>query len=188
MQLIGKKWLAASLSALAVSAVATAPSFAKEAVITGKGPTAEKIDIVNELKRRGSFHQLLNALSIAYNMDNQLKGKGPFTLFAPDDKAFAKMPEEDRTSLFNNPKRIAEVLSYHVVKDEKLDSSALEAKKSIPTMDPKHNITISSKDSDKKKGDKDLYADKARIKEANIECSNGIIHIIDGPIMPPLAE
>jgi len=185
MQSTNKKWLSAALTALSLTALAQVPALAKDETIIGSGSTANKVDIVNELKRRGSFHQLLDGLSIAYNMDNQLKGKGPFTLFAPDDKAFGKMPEEDRTSLFGNPKRVSEVLSYHVLKDQRLNSDAIAMQQTLQPMDMKHKIRVSVKE---EKGKKQIYVDKARIKEADIQCSNGVIHIIDGPIMPTLAE
>ncbi|CAN5581082.1 hypothetical protein BH11CYA1_BH11CYA1_25940 [soil metagenome] len=132
------------------------------------------------------FHKLLDGLSIAYNLDNELKGKGPYTLFAPDDKAFSKMPEEDRQSLFGNPTRLAQVLKYHVIKGEKLNCNAIEMQKSLKTMDPKHDITVSTKND--AAGKDEVCVDKAEIKEGDINCSNGVIHIIDGPIMPPLAE
>ncbi len=185
MQASSKKWLSFSLSALALTALAQAPSIAKDETIIGSGATASKLDIVNELKRRGSFHKTLDGLSIAYNMDNQLKGRGPFTFFAPDDKAWGKMPGEDQTSLFGNPKRVSEVLSYHVLKGQRLNSDAIAMQKTLQPMDLKHKITVSSKDENGKKA---LYVDKARIKEADIQCSNGVIHIVDQPIMPILAE
>ncbi len=185
MQSSSNKWLCTALSAIALTALAQSPSIAKDPAVIGKGSTSDKLDIVNELKRRGSFHKTLDGLSIAYNMDNQLKGRGPFTFFAPDDKAWGKMPGEDQTSLFNNPKRVSEVLSYHVLKDQRINSDAIAMQRTLQPMDLKHKINVSSKTEDNKK---ELYVDKARIKEADIQCSNGVIHIIDQPIMPRLAE
>ncbi|MFA6209039.1 MAG: fasciclin domain-containing protein [Candidatus Obscuribacterales bacterium] len=186
MQPRNLKWLSTALSTLVIGTLAAVPAIAKDETIIGKGSTASTVDIVNELKRRGNFHKLLDGLSIAYNLDNQLKGKGPYTLFAPDDKAFSKLPEEDRQSLFGNPKRLSEVLNYHVIKGERLNCDAIKMQKSLKTMDPKHDITVSTKDDED--GKSDLYVDKAKVKEADINCSNGVIHIVDGPIMPPLAE
>lgn len=96
------------------------------------------------------------------------------------------MPEEDRQSLFGNPTRLAQVLKYHVIKGEKLNCNAIEMQKSLKTMDPKHDITVSTKND--AAGKDEVCVDKAEIKEGDINCSNGVIHIIDGPIMPPLAE
>jgi transforming growth factor-beta-induced protein len=176
-----------SLVAAAIVTIAgfAFPAIAKdEAIIGVQGGTAEKQDIINTLKQRGAFHTLLDGYSSAYNLDNELKGKGPYTVFAPDDKAWAKMPEEDRQSLFANNKRLRQVLTSEIVKGQNLDSTSLKSVNSVKCMDGR-SIAIASK---QEEGKDEMFVDKAKIKKADIECSNGIIHIIDTPIMPPLAE
>lgn len=158
---------------------------AKDETIIGKGPTASKLDIVNELKQRGVFHKLLDGLQNSYDLDNELKGKGPYTFFAPDDKAFSHMPEEDRQSLFANNKKLRQVLTYHVVKGKHITSSELKGMKNIQSYEGE---LIALKQDKDKKGDEQLCVDKAHVKTADIECSNGIIHIIDAPIMPKLKK
>jgi len=161
-------------------------SFAKDETTGGKMSTASTQDIINTLRAKGSFHKMLDGLDTAFNLDNTLKGKGPFTVFAADDKAWAKINQADQDTLFANKKKLAQVLSYEIVKGEQLNSKALGTMASVKSMEG-HEIRLSSKDdSDKKKAG--LYADKARIKSADIQCTNGIIHIVDAPIMPPLAE
>src|SRR5262249_46292403 len=103
--------------------------------VIGKGSTAEVQDIINTLKQRGSFHQLLDGLQNGYNLDDELKNKGPYTLFAPDDKAFSKLPEEDRQSLFANRKKINQVLSYHIVKGSHLTSNELASMPSVLSLE-----------------------------------------------------
>lgn len=159
---------------------------AKDTALGGvSGPTASKLDIINELKQSGSFHKTLEGLTMAYGLDNELKGKGPYTFFACDDKGWAKMPEEDVTSLFGNNKKLKEVLTYHVVKGKKLTCADLDAMKDVQSLQG-GLIKVSHKDD--KNGKDDMYVDKARVKKSDIVCSNGIIHIIDGPIMPPLKQ
>lgn len=178
-------------AALIVPAISASLAFmpearAKDTSLQGvSGPTASKLDIINELKQRGSFHKTLDGLTNAYSLDNELKGKGPYTFFAPDDKAWSRMPEEDVTSLFNNPKKLKEVLSYHVVKGKKYTCADLDSLKQVLNLEGSL-IKVSHKND---KNDKDeMYVDKAKVKKGDIVCSNGIIHIIDCPIMPTLKK
>lgn len=174
-----------ALSALAVVS-ACSSGFAKDVTTAGKMSTADTQDIVNTLRVRGNFHKMLDGLQIAFDLDNELKGKGPFTVFAADDKAWAKINQADQDTLFNNKKKLAQVLSYQVLKGDKLDSKMLSNLKTVKTMEGQ-DITLSVK-KDEDKEVEDLYVDKAKVKKADIQCSNGIIHIVDQPIMPPLAE
>ncbi|MDZ4832841.1 MAG: fasciclin domain-containing protein [Candidatus Melainabacteria bacterium] len=160
--------------------------FAKDVTTSGKMSTSETQDIVNTLRTKGNFHKMLSGLEIAFDLDNELKGKGPFTVFAADDKAWAKINQADQDTLFNNKNKLAQVLSYQVLKGDKLDSKALESMTAVKSMEG-HEIKLSIRKDDDKKTD-GLYVDKARVKDADIQCSNGIIHIVDQPIMPPLAE
>lgn len=161
----------------------TTAVIARDDRVTEKHSTAEVQDIVNTLKMSGKYHILVEGLSGAYALDNELRNKGPYTLFAPTDRAFSHMSYDDRRSLFANKDKLRQVLTYGIVKG-RLDSDALCTLKSVDSMEG-HQITLSSKEEN---GKKDLFVDKAQIKEADIACSNGIIHEIDRPIMPPLAR
>jgi len=190
--MLSKSGIAKAFSAaLLVPAIVGSMAFvqqvqAKDTALHGvSGPTASKLDIINELKQSGSFHKTLEGLTIAYGLDNDLKGKGPYTFFAPDDKAWAQMPEEDVTSLFNNPKKLKEVLSYHVVKGKKYTCADLDSLKEVQNLEGSL-IKVSHKDD--KNGKDEMYVDKARVKKSDVVCSNGIIHVIDGPIMPVLKK
>lgn len=175
-----------ALSTLVAVSFCSLSSTARDTTVAGKMSTAETQDVINTLRSRGAFHRTLDGMSQAYDLDNELKGKGPFTVFVADDKAWAKINQADQDTLFNNKKKLAQVLSYQVLKDQKLDSKALENMTSVKSMEG-HEIKLSVKHDDDKKKD-GLYVDKAHVKEADIECSNGIIHIVDQPLMPPLAE
>ncbi len=174
------------LLAIALLSVISPASFANDPTTGGKMSTAEKQDIINTLRVRGRFHKMLEGLNSSFDMDNKLKGKGPFTVFAADDKAWGKINQADQDTLFNNKKKLTQVLSYEVVPDARLDSKALSAMASVKSMEG-HEIKLSvNSDKDAKKAG--LYADRAHVKEADIRCSNGIIHIVDQPLMPQLAQ
>jgi len=138
-------------------------------------------DIINTLKdnESTSFRTLLDGLQQAFDLDQTLKNQGPYTLFAPSDKAFKKIPTEDVQSLFANKKKLKQVLSYQIVKG-KLNANALRTMKSVKTMEG-DEVNLSTKSGD-------LYADKSLILTTDIPCSNGIIHILDEVIMPPLSK
>ncbi len=177
--------LGLQLACLAMLMASVSSVQAGDQTVTGKMSTAETQDIINTLRKEGRFHKMLSGLQIAYDLDNKLKGKGPFTVFAADDKAWAKINQADQTSLFENKKKLAQVLSYQVVNKSRMDSTFLKSLKSVGSMEG-HAIRISVKKNDK--DEDDLFVDKAKVKKADIICSNGIIHIVDQPIMPPLAK
>ncbi len=138
-------------------------------------------DIINTLNDNdvAKFSILLDGLQQAYDLDKTLKNNGPYTLFAPSDKAFEKMPTDDKQSLWANKKKLKQVLQYHIVFG-KFNAAALRKKSKLKTLEG-HSITISTK------GD-DLYADKALMTTTDIPCSNGVIHVVDEIIMPALTK
>ncbi len=184
MKLARLQLMALALAVSGLSCTVATLCQAKDETTAGKMSTASTQDVINTLRVRGSFHRFLDGLDTAYNLDNELKGKGPYTVFAPTDKAFGKLNQADQDTLFGNPTKLKQVLSYHVLKGECLDAKALEAMTSAKTLEG-HDLKLSTR---KDKGKEDLYVDKARVVEADIKCSNGIVHIIDMPIMPQLVQ
>ncbi len=174
--------------AVTVFSICNTNAFAKDETTGGKMSTANTQDIINTLRngKQGIFHKTLEQLSNSFDLDNTLKGKGPFTFFAADDRAWNKINQADQDTLFNNKNKMAQVLKYGIVPNAKLDAKTLSTMSSIKTMEG-HEIKLSNKD-DKDAKVAGLYADKAHIKKADIMCSNGIIHIVDQPLMPPLAK
>ncbi|MBS1956283.1 MAG: fasciclin domain-containing protein [Cyanobacteria bacterium SZAS-4] len=175
-----------TLLALTLLSVCSSSALAKDPTTGGKMSTANTQDIINTLRVEGKFHKMLEGLSNAFDLDNTLKGKGPFTVFAADDKAWGKINQADQDTLFNNKNKMAQVLKYEIIPNAKLDSKALSAMSSVKSMEG-HEIKLSMKD-DKDAKIAGLYADKAHVKSADIMCSNGIIHIVDQPLMPQLAQ
>ncbi|MBX9667872.1 MAG: fasciclin domain-containing protein [Candidatus Obscuribacterales bacterium] len=138
-------------------------------------------DIVNTLQDNEvtRFATLLDGLTQAFDLDKTLKNRGPYTLFAVCDHGFKRMQDDDLMSLFANKKKLRQVLEYHIVEGN-YDSEALKKNKKFKTIEG-HEITINESGGN-------LYADKVLIQTVDVPCTNGIIHILDGVVMPPLSQ
>jgi uncharacterized surface protein with fasciclin (FAS1) repeats len=123
--------------------------------------------------------RFLDGLQEAYELDKTLKNNGPYTLFAPSDKAFKKLPDADKQSLWANKKKLKQVLQYHIVFGQ-INEAKLRKGCKLKSLEG-HSITITTKDND-------VYADKALVTTTDIPCSNGVIHVLDDVIMPPLSK
>lgn len=133
-------------------------------------------DIVDTAVAAGSFKTLAAALGAADLVD-ALKGDGPFTVFAPTDEAFAKLPAGTVENLLKpeNKKQLAAVLTYHVV------AGKVAAEKVVELKGAK---TLNGQRVDIKVADGKVSVDGANVVKTDIECSNGIIHVIDSVILP----
>jgi uncharacterized surface protein with fasciclin (FAS1) repeats len=138
-------------------------------------------DIINTLKSNevGPFQTFFDGLQQAFDFDKTLKSNGPFTVFAPTDKAFKKMSDDDLAQLFANKKKLKQVLMYHVVQG-KFDARELRDKKKLVTMEGTE-ITISEHNGN-------LYADKSLITITDVPCTNGVMHVLEQVMMPPLKQ
>jgi len=137
---------------------------------------SEKQDIVDTAVAAGSFKTLAKALDAAGLVDT-LKGKGPFTVFAPTDEAFAKLPAgvlEDLLKPENKDKLVA-ILTYHVVPGEVLASQVTKLK-SAKTVNGQA-LTITTEGGA-------VMVDSAKVVRTDILCSNGVIHVIDSVMLP----
>ena len=136
---------------------------------------AEK-DIVDTAVSAGSFNTLVAAVKAA-DLVETLKGKGPFTVFAPTDEAFAKLPPEAVADLLKpeNKKKLVSVLTYHVVAGE------VPASKVVKLTGAK---TVNGQQVDVKVDGDAVMVDGAKVIATDITCSNGIIHVIDSVILP----
>jgi uncharacterized surface protein with fasciclin (FAS1) repeats len=128
-------------------------------------------DIIDTAIAAGTFKTLANAIKAA-GLTETLKGKGPFTVFAPTDEAFAKFPTGKLDSLLKDAEKLKALLTYHVVEGKVMSKDVL-------TMDGKTaktvngaDLAISTKDGVKLNGD-------STVTKTDIECSNGVIHVID---------
>ena len=151
---------------IAFAAVASAGDYAK----------SEKKDIVDTAVAAGQFSTLAAALDAAGLIDT-LKGDGPFTVFAPTDAAFAKLPEGTVESLLQpeNRDQLIAVLTYHVVPG-KVKAAQVVTLDSATTVNGAA-VTISV-------ADDGVQVDNANVIKTDIAASNGVIHVIDAVILP----
>jgi len=151
---------------LALSLLAAGAAFA--------GSYAKKQqDIVDTAVAAGSFKTLATALEAAGLVDT-LKGAGPFTVFAPTDEAFAKLPAGTLDSLLQDKAKLTKILTYHVVPG-KVTSSDVAKATSATTVEG-GSLSIDAKDGVKVNG--------AKVVQADILASNGVIHVIDSVLLP----
>ena len=149
-------------------------AFLALAVLTSSAVLAEKQkDIVDTAVAAGSFNTLATALKAA-GLVETLKGPGPFTVFAPTDEAFAKLPAGALDALLQDKAKLTAVLTYHVVPGRVSAKQAMKLS-SAKTVNGK-SLTITHDDG--------VKVDNATVTKADIAASNGVIHVIDSVIIP----
>ena len=134
--------------------------------------SVQAADIVDTAVAAGSFKTLAAALGAAGLVDT-LKGKGPFTVFAPTDEAFAKIPKADLDALLKDKSKLTSVLTYHVVSGKVMAANVKAGK--VKTVQGSE-LTVSTS--------MGVMVDKAKVVKTDIVADNGVIHVIDTVIMP----
>ena len=129
-------------------------------------------DIVDTAVSAGSFKTLVTAVQAAGLVDT-LKGPGPFTVFAPTDEAFAKIPKADLDALLADKEKLTAVLTYHVVPGKVMAADVKAGK--VKTVEGSE-ITVSTMGG--------VKVDNAKVVSTDVAASNGVIHVIDSVIMP----
>ena len=129
-------------------------------------------DIVDTAVAAGSFKTLATALTVAGLVDT-LKGAGPFTVFAPTDAAFEKIPKADLDALLNDKAKLTAVLTYHVVAGKVM---AADVKAGNVKTVQGSEITITTIGG--------VMVDAAKVIATDIVADNGVIHVIDSVIIP----
>jgi len=135
--------------------------------------SAQAADIVNSAIDAGNFKTLVTALKAADLVDT-LKGPGPFTVFAPTDEAFAKLPKEKLDALLKDKAQLTKVLTYHVVAGKVMAMNVKPGK--VKTLQGE-SITITDKDGG-------LKVNNAKVVKTDVVANNGVIHAIDTVLMP----
>ena len=134
--------------------------------------SAQAKDIVDTAVAAGDFKTLAAALEKAGLVDT-LKGKGPFTVFAPTDAAFAKVPKKDLEALLADKSKLAAVLTYHVIPGSVMAKDVQAGKvKTVQGSD----LTVSTSGG--------VKVDGANVTKADIVADNGVIHVIDSVVLP----
>jgi len=130
-------------------------------------------NIVETAIEAGSFKTLVAAVQAA-DLVGTLSSKGPFTVFAPTDEAFAKLPKGTVESLLKDKAKLTSILTYHVVSGKVMSKDVMNLKKAKTVQG--QDIMIDTKSG--------VKVNNANVVKADIETSNGVIHVIDTVILP----
>jgi uncharacterized surface protein with fasciclin (FAS1) repeats len=152
-----------AVAGFAMVAALLAPNFARAA------------DIVDTAVAAGSFNTLVTAVKAA-GLVSTLKGKGPYTVFAPNDAAFAKLPPGTVESLLKNKAKLATILKYHVVPGRVKAADIAGKKLNVKTA---AGLPVNVD------GTMGVKVNDANVIQPDIEASNGVIHVIDTVLLPP---
>lgn len=140
-------------------------------------PTFAADDIVDTAKSTGTFKTLTAALDAAGKTE-MLKEKGPYTVFAPSDEAFAQLPKGTVEELLKpeNKAKLGKILAYHVIEGKAVMAADVKAMKAKTANGSELDIKVS--------GDT-VTVNDAKVVKADVKASNGVIHVIDKVLMPP---
>mgnify|MGYP003647330716 CR=1 FL=1 len=147
-------------------------------VVATTGARASEKDIVDTAVSAGSFNTLVTAVKAA-GLVETLKGKGPFTVFAPTDAAFAKLPAGTVEDLLKpeNKAKLTAILTYHVLPGKVMSGDIAGKKLSVATVQGS-KVAVNAMSG--------VMVDSATVTQADIGTSNGVIHVIDTVIMPTM--
>jgi uncharacterized surface protein with fasciclin (FAS1) repeats len=134
-------------------------------------------DIIDTAVAAGSFKTLAAALTAA-NLVDTLKGAGPFTVFAPTDDAFAKLPAGTVDALLKDIPKLTAILTYHVVAGKVMAADVM-------TMDGKAAATVNGAEVKISTAGGVKLNGLINVVKTDIECTNGVIHVVDAVILPP---
>ena len=157
---------------LTLTAIVVASSFVG---VAHAEPKEKAKDIVAVASGNGSFNTLVAAVKAA-GLVETLQGPGPFTVFAPTDEAFAKLPKGTLEDLLKpeNKAKLVSILTYHVVAGKVMAAD-------VKTMKAK---TVNGQSLDVKVTDGTVTVDKAKVVKTDVAASNGVIHVIDTVVLP----
>ena len=133
-----------------------------------------KKDIVDTAVAAGDFNTLVTAVKAA-GLVETLKGEEPFTVFAPTDAAFAKVPTDTLNALLADKAALANVLTYHVVAGKVMAADVVKLTSAVTVQGQAVSIEVK---------DGKVYIDGTQVVTTDIEASNGVIHVIDAVILP----
>jgi uncharacterized surface protein with fasciclin (FAS1) repeats len=140
--------------------------------IAGAAVAAQAKDIVDTAVAAGNFKTLASALQAA-GLVETLKGAGPFTVFAPTDEAFAKVPKDKLDALLKDKAALTKVLTYHVVPGKVMAKDVKAGK--VKTVQGAE-LTLATAGG--------VTVDNAKVTATDMVASNGVIHVIDTVVMP----
>lgn len=139
-----------------------------------KAKEMKKMNIVETAAGNEDFSILVQAVKAA-DLGDALSGEGPYTVFAPTNKAFEALPKEKLEALLKDKEQLKSILTYHVLQGKVSSKQVVGLDKAT---------TLNGKDLKIKKNDKGVMVNDAEVVMTDIECSNGVIHVIDKVIIP----
>lgn len=149
------------------------PRVIPAALLIAASSVASSADIVDTAVSAGQFKTLVTALQEADLVDT-LRQAGPYTVFAPTDAAFAKLPKDKLDALLKDKEQLTAVLTYHVVPGKVM---AAQVKPGAVKTVQGQSFTVSTQGSN-------VMVDEAKVVKTDIAASNGVIHVIDTVILP----
>jgi uncharacterized surface protein with fasciclin (FAS1) repeats len=181
-----------TILSLCAAVLLTGTSFAQEqcpaskcnksesSFVSVQGTATTQADIVDTAVSAGKFNTLVAAVKAAGLVD-VLKGDGPYTVLAPTDEAFAKLPEGTVENLLKkeNLEQLKSILTYHVIAGDVRSGAVVKLTEAKTAMGAKINIKVD--------GDTVMF-NNAKLLKADIACSNGVVHVIDSVLLPPAAD
>jgi len=160
-----------------ISTVAVAASLLLGTPGTQNGPDSDPtMNIVETAVAAGSFNTLVAAVKAA-GLVETLSGEGPFTVFAPTDEAFAQIPADQLNALLADKEALTAVLTYHVVAGKVMAEDVVKLSSAT---------TVNGQDVDIKVWDGAVMIDDAQVTTADIDTTNGVIHVINKVILPDM--
>lgn len=151
------------------------------AALAGSGGYSDKMsksnkDIVDTAAKAGSFNTLVQAIQAA-ELEEVLRGEGPFTVFAPTDEAFGKLPAGTLEDLLKpeNKSQLQAILTYHVVPGNMYSQDVVKMQS---------GKTVNGQEMSIRAETGSVWVDEARVTQTDIPASNGVIHVIDSVLMP----
>jgi uncharacterized surface protein with fasciclin (FAS1) repeats len=163
-------WMVAALAA-----VCTVPAVASAQNVTTEDKKPMK-NIVQVAVEAGSFNTLVAAVKAA-GLVETLSGPGPFTVFAPTDAAFAKLPAGTLDALLADKERLTSVLTYHVVSGKVMAADIIKSNGATPK-------TVNGLPLDIVVRNGKVYVSGVNVVTADVQASNGVIHVIDAVLLP----
>ncbi len=171
-----KKPLVVTAAALALVVSAATPALAEHPKGSEHPKTAAAAkDIVDTAVAAGSFNTLATALKAAGLVDT-LKGKGPFTVFAPTDDAFKKLPAGTLEKLLADKAQLTKVLTYHVVSGKVMAADVVKLTSAKTVEGSSLKIAVANGA---------VKVNDANVVKTDVGASNGVIHVIDSVLLPP---
>jgi uncharacterized surface protein with fasciclin (FAS1) repeats len=174
-RMISTKQAVLSMAGVLFAASTASAQMAEHKAMTGPDQTVVGVAVAN-----GSFKTLVTALKAA-DLVGALQGKGPFTVFAPTDAAFAKLPAGTLDALLKDPKKLASILEYHVVSGKVMAADVVKGGGAKPK-------TLNGGALDIQVRDGKVYVNGAQVVIADVAASNGVIHVIDAVVLPPASK